>query len=347
MNINHSEYTIAELVGQYDRKDLIINRKYQRGGGIWPISAQSYFIDTILEKYPFPKMYFYQVLDKAKRRPIMEVVDGQQRLLTIIDFAKNEIKLSGSSQKYAGMKFCDLTEEEQEEFLMFRVPVDVILAARRPELLEMFRRMNAYTAPLNSAEKRHSKYQGKFKWFAVELSDKIGPVLDEWEIFTPKQIIRMADADLIAELVIVLERGIVSKSEADINKLYEKFDENFPSERDYFDFISGFFDFIVNNYPEIRGTHLVKPYAIHSLFCAYAQIRRGIPNGEALGVQPGAGNVRVGRDVSARLRGIADAHETKDVEGEYREYVLAATSTTTKAVQRTNRSRVLAAILSP
>ena len=36
--------------------------------------------------------------------------------------------------------FSDLDEEEQEAFVMCRVPVEVILAAQRPELLEMFRK---------------------------------------------------------------------------------------------------------------------------------------------------------------------------------------------------------------
>ena len=61
MEINNSAYTIAEIIGGYTRKDIRINRSYQRSGGIWPSSAQTYFIDTILEKYPFPKLYFLRV----------------------------------------------------------------------------------------------------------------------------------------------------------------------------------------------------------------------------------------------------------------------------------------------
>jgi hypothetical protein len=278
----------------------------------------------------------------------MEVVDGQQRLLTIISFVNNEIRLSKASDKYSGMCFSDLDEDEQEAFMMFRVPVDVILAAQRPELLEMFRRMNAYTAPLNAAEKRHSIYQGKFKWFAVELSDQISPILEEYGILTTKQIIRMSDADLISDLVLVLENGLINRTEGEINKLYEKFDQEFDNEEEYFSFIKGFFESLIINFSDLRGTHLMKPYAIHSFFAAYAHIKRGIPNGEEdIGFPSRGEDIKKGAEVIALLNEVADAHETKDIDGKYGEYVSAAISTTTKAAQRKARTKVLANILDP
>ena len=348
MNINHSEYTIAEMAEQFKRKDLVINRQYQRGGGLWPTSAQSYFIDTIIQGYPFPKLYFYQVFDKARKKPIVEVVDGQQRLLTIIDFINDKVKLNKASSTHAGLVFSDLTEQEREDFIMYRVPVDVILAAQRPELLEMFRRMNAYTAPLNSAEKRHAKYQGKFKWFAVELSDVIGTILEEWSILTTKQIVRMGDTELIADLVLVLENGIGTKSDSEINKLYERYEDNFPKEKDYFDFISGFFQTLSQDFTELRGTLLMKPYAIHSLFAAYAHIKRGIPHGEDdIGFPSRQKEIKKDRAAIAELLELSDAHELKDVTGKYKDYVASALNTTTKAAQRRTRTRIVSSILDP
>jgi len=348
MNINHAEYTIAEMAAQFSRKELIVNREYQRGSGLWPSSAQTYFIDTILKKYPFPKLYFYQIFDKARKKPIMEIVDGQQRLQTIIDFLNNKICLNKASSEFAGRSFSNLTEETQESFLMYRVPVDVILAAQRPELLEMFRRMNAYTAPLNPAEKRHSKYQGKFKWFAVELSDQIGSVLENWNILTTKQIVRMSDAELIAELVLILEKGLINKSESDINKLYEKYDEEFSAEQEYFSLILGFFNLLAADFGELRDTLLMKPYAVHSLFAAYAHIKRGIPNGEKeLGIPCRGKEIKKDDKSLAALLEISDAHELKDTKGKYGKYVSAALNTTTKAAQRRDRTNVLVSILDP
>lgn len=348
MKINHSEYTISELIEQFSRKSIRINREYQRGEGLWPPSAKTYFIDTILEDYPFPKLYFHQIFDRAAKKPIMEVVDGQQRLLTIFEFYNDNFALNKGSQRFSGRRYSDLGDKQQELFSMYSVSVDVILAAEKPELLEMFRRMNAYTAPLNPAEKRHAKYQGLYKWFVVELTDNIGITIEEFGILTPKQVIRMYDAELVSELVLVLEKGLISRSEAEINKLYDKYDKSFPDEPFYFSFISGFFDMMSNKFSDLRGSMLMKPYAIHSFFAAYAQILHGIPNGERdLGISCRNKEIKTDNETIKRLLALSDAHELKDVSGEYKEYVIAALGSTTKAAQRKSRAKVIAQILDP
>jgi hypothetical protein len=231
MKINHSEYTISELLDMLKRKEIIINTTYQRGAGLWPDTAKTYFIDTILEGFPFPKIYFYQSFDKGQGKPIKEVVDGQQRLTTIQNFALNQFKLGNASARHVGLHFDDLDEAKKEEFLMYSVPADVVLAAEKSVLLEMFRRINAYTAPLNPAEKRHSQFQGAFKWFINDMADKYSPIFEEFGVLTPKQILRMADAELLAELGIVIDQGIVNKSAKSINDIYKMFtfSENFLS----------------------------------------------------------------------------------------------------------------------
>lgn len=348
MEINHSEYTIAEIVEGFSNRTIRINRSYQRSGGIWPISAKSYFIDTILEKYPFPKLYFHQIYDRARKKPVMEVVDGQQRLQAIIDFVQGKFPLSKASHRYAKTRFSELDEGIQELFRMHRVPVDVVLAAEPSQLLEMFRRMNAYTAPLNPAEKRHSKYQGRFKWFAVELADRISPILEEFGILTTKQIVRMADAELIAELILILDAGLINRSEKAINDLYSKYDDEFPVEDDYYRLLLGFFRLLHTRFSELRNTLIMKTYAIHSLFAAYAHIKNGIPGGrDDIGFAPRKANIRTDEDAIADLLEISDAHETKDLEGPYGEYVKAAISTTTKVAQRRTRTRILALTVDP
>ena len=88
MNLSHTSYTIAEIRDQLSRKDLVVNPDYQRSSDIWPSNAQSYFIDTILEGYPFPKVYFYESYDEKKKLPRREIVDGQQRVTTAVSFAR-------------------------------------------------------------------------------------------------------------------------------------------------------------------------------------------------------------------------------------------------------------------
>ncbi len=346
MKINHSDYTISELHEAFKRKDIIINQAYQRSAGIWPVSARSYFIDTILEGFPFPKVYFYQSFDARSRKPIREVVDGQQRLHTIVDFLENKFALSSVSKNFSGKKFDDLSDDQQRLFLVFSVPTDVILAAEKKELLEMFRRMNAYTVPLNPAEKRHSEFQGLFKWFINELSDQFSPQLETYEILTPKQILRMADAEMLSEFILVLEQGIINKSDKSIKGIYEKYDACFPKEKEYQKIVSGFFKLLAKDFIELQGTFLMKPYAILSLFTATAHLKFGIPGGDTLlGHAPINSYFRNKERALSGLKELAEAHETQDTQGKYKIYVNAAISTTTKAAQRTARAREMVRVL--
>lgn len=342
MKINHSEYTISELLGMLKKREVFINKTYQRGAGLWPDTARTYFIDTILEGFPFPKLYFYQSFDRSKRKPIKEVVDGQQRLTTIRDFVENKIRLGSASSNYSGRKFDDLEEETQEEFLMYTVPADVILAAEKPILLEMFRRINSYTAPLNSAEKRHSEFQGPFKWFINDNADKYSHILEEYGVLTPKQIVRMGDAEFLAELSLVIDQGITYKSSQALKKLYKKYDEVFSQQEKHQRIIDSFFDALTSDFEPLRDSFMMKPYALHSLFTAMIHLKYGIPNGfETLGCTPIKSYYEDLDCAISGLSDLADAHETQDIEGQHSVYVKACIGTTTKVAQRKIRSKAI------
>jgi hypothetical protein len=174
MEITRSSITIGEIRDMWNRRELVVNKNYQRSSSVWPDSARTYFIDTILNRYIFPKVYFYQVFDKARKKVIREIVDGQQRLSTILDFLSDEFALSNRSMKYQGKRFSELDEDLQQSFLTYSIEVDIIHSAEQSELLAMFTRMNAYTAPLNPSEKRHAEFEGPFKWFIMKLPQKSG-----------------------------------------------------------------------------------------------------------------------------------------------------------------------------
>ena len=346
MRVNQSIYTVYELTEMLDRNDLVINRDYQRQPGIWPDYAQSYFIDTLLEGYAVPKLYFYQNFERSHRRPIKEVIDGQQRLTALDKFVKNKLKLTSASKNFSGMYFEDLDEEQQEQFISSSIQADVILGANRAEILEMFRRMNSYTAPLNAAELRHSEYQGKFKWFVLELSDTYTKYFDKYNILTPKQILRMHDAELYAELMLIFEQGIINKSKSSIDKLYKKYDNQFDRKDSYLAKFDVIFNIIFHDLKGIEGSFMMKSYSIHSLFTALAHLKYGIPDGEsAIGI-PSTGTFYADREKAVQeLLALAEAHENKEQSGKFGEYVIACLTTTTKAAQRRVRTKYISKAL--
>lgn len=328
-----------------ERRELVVNRDYQRGSGIWPAGPSSYFIDTIIENFPFPKIYMYEFVNRDDRNVRKEIVDGQQRISAITRFYNNEFGL-GAESKYAGRRFRDLDEETQDKFLNYVVSVDVIRNAKRSEILQMFRRMNAYTLPLNEAEKRHSSFQGEFKWFVNELADELNEFFLEFGVFTNREIVRMADAALVTECVDAFENGVVSSSPKSLRTLYSTYDENFVLHSLYRRMLGETFQFIVENFGNLRKTFMMKPYALHSLVSALLHCRYCIPVIQnQWGVQPLNQFAIDPKSAELKLLELAQAHEAKENEGPHAKYVWGCLSTTDRKARRTARVAAILRIL--
>ena len=327
------------------RRELIVNRDYQRGSAIWPQGPSSYFIDTILSKFPFPKIYMFEYLSRDTRGIKREIVDGQQRISAIERFHNDEFTLGGETS-YPGLRFSELPEDVQEQFLAYTVSVDVIRNATRSEILEMFRRMNAYTLPLNEAEKRHSSYQGSFKWFVNQMADEFNEFLVEFGVLSSRQIVRMADAALIADIILSVKRGVVSSSPTDLRNLYKENDEIFVDEGFFHHALIDTMNFIVSELGCLRRTFMMKPYAVHSLFTALIHCRFGIEKlrGE-WNCEPTGMFARDPVGVAHSLLEMAHAHEAKELYGPQGRYVWGCLSTTDRKNRRTARVAAILRVL--
>lgn len=341
MKVDESRISIASLRDMLIRGDLTVNNAYQRAPGLWPNSSRSYFIDTILEGYPFPKIYLHEYLDKGTKKVRTEIVDGQQRITTIVDFIDDKFVLGKNSVNYKGNRFSDLDEETQDAFLFYTVSTDVIREAGRAEILQMFRRMNAYTLPLNAAEKRHSEYFGEFKDMVTRVLDH-NYLLSEWSIFTTRQIVRMADAGFVADLVLAMEEGVVSTSDAKLNALYKKYDDTFPN-ADFYEYtIVEIFNFIAQALSRIRGSFITKPYGIYALFCALYHNKYGLKGfTEITGLPPI--NAYIGCQLeraSSNLLELSGAYENGDMH-RFPEFISAMSEGSNRMKQRTERIATL------
>lgn len=341
MKVDESRMSIASLRDMLARGDLIANKQYQRSPGLWPNASRSYFIDTVLEGYPFPKIYFHEYLDRKTKKVRTEIVDGQQRVTTIQDFLDDKFALGKNSTRFEGLRFSDLDEDIQDMFLFYTVSTDVIRDAGRIEILQMFRRMNAYTLPLNAAEKRHSEFFGEFKDMVTRVLDNTS-LLSEWEIFTTRQIVRMADAAFVADLVLAMEDGVVSTSDAKLHALYRKFDSSFPQAESVEALLMGIFKVIVRDLSQIRGSYMTKPFALHALCCALYHNEVGLK-----GFANATGIDTIGRHLGcsperaiANLLELAAAHESKD-SSRFPAYVDAMSAGSNREKQRKDRIAII------
>ena len=345
VKVEEGKYSIAELVDWFRKKVLVVNSEYQRGGRLWPPAAKSYFIDTILKDFPFPKVYFHEKVEKETKTPRREIVDGQQRIGTIVDFVDGKITLGKNAREFQGLKFAQLTEDQQEAFYSYTVSVDVIRNADRSEILQMFRRMNAYTLTLTAPEKRHSEFFGEFKDWVNTILDEYGSVLIDWGVFTSRQIVRMADAEFIADVALALEEGIVSTSPSKLLSLYKKYDENFPTRTTWNDEVIGALNAVLTDLSPLQGSYLTKPHVFHSLVCALIHNHSGLPNATAAtGLIPIGAYYNDRESALISLKRLAVAHEEKDT-AEFAEYVKAASEGGNRTTQRVERIKWLCAAL--
>src|ERR1700757_4110386 len=164
------QYRVTQFVEWDKQKSLEINTDFQRGN-VWKPAARTMLIDTILRQYPIPKVYLRTRIDVLTQKAVKEIVDGQQRIRAILDFAEDKFALTKRAQEFKGMHYSDLTDDQKATFLSYPIGLDQLVNAGDEEVLEVFARLNSYTVSLNGAEKRHAKFQGEFK-FAIRDASK-------------------------------------------------------------------------------------------------------------------------------------------------------------------------------
>ena len=225
--------TVADYCVAMERSEIVVNRDYQRSDQVWPAAAKSYLIETIILGYPVPKLSLYQVLDLKSRKTSKEIVDGQQRSVTIRQFNNDQFSLSRSleTEDVAGRKYSELNSEFQSRFLEYSLSLDIFLSATPDEVVEVFRRINSYTIPLNPEEQRHAVYQGPFKWFIARLARRLEAFFLSIGLFGQKQFIRMADIKLLTEICDALINGIRTTNKSILDNSIALEMKNFKSKR--------------------------------------------------------------------------------------------------------------------
>lgn len=343
MDTKSSSITIADLCEQLKTANIIVNRAYQRTGKVWPAAAKSYLIDSILSGYPVPKIALYQKLDLAKRKTIREIVDGQQRTMTIQEFYNDKIRITGKS-RFFGKTFSQLDEVDQRSFLEYALSVDVFVGASENDIRQVFRRMNSYTVPLNPEEKRHAVFQGAFKWFIVELVERYTEPLKRMGVLTESAISRMQDAKLFSEIIYSLLHGIDNSQDAKLDKLYSDNDEGFSQEAD----VAKKIDFamkVLIGFPELHCSDMMKAYNFYSLFIAVIHCCFNEP---ALATVASISNTvsTISPDAKNKLIDLNEALVSGGPRFEsQRRYMLATEKATNRKIQREDRFKYLVELI--
>lgn len=218
-------YSINDFVEWDTQKQLVLNPIFQRRP-VWSEKAKSYLIDTILRGKPIPKVFIRQRLNVTTKMSIREVVDGQQRLRTILSYIKDGFPLArGQHPEYGGMRYSQLPEDAQSAFLSFEIAVDLLINLPDSEILDIFARLNSYAVVLNDQEKINAAHFGPFKVLADKIAFEYNEFWRTQDIVSAVQILRMQEVNLVADLLIAMIEGIKSKKQ--IRRYYANYEKEF------------------------------------------------------------------------------------------------------------------------
>lgn len=272
-----SSYSPLDFREWFNSKSLELSPKFQRRN-VWPTPKRSFLIDTILQELPVPPVYIRVRQSKDRTKIIREVIDGQQRLRSVLDFMAGEYSLSRTlSADYAGKTFDKLTEEQKRCIEEYSFNCEVFKGVDDATVLEVFARVNNYAAQLNAQELRNGKYFGHFKQLAFRLGTDYLEFWRQNKVLTESKIARMAEAELVSELLVAQLAGMQDKKST-LEDFYQEYDETFASRktcetrfRTTMDEISS----IIGE--EISSTEFRRPPMFYSLFCVVFHRLYGLP----------------------------------------------------------------------
>lgn len=181
--------TVREILDLQKQSILHVNPEYQRGQ-VWKPDQQKRLIDSILRCYPLPIFYLHKIekgLGEYKS-VVLEIVDGQQRIKAIADYAEGGYELfdpiADARQArfpnyilnehcpWASCKFDDLSDDLKEAFLNTELTVIEILTTSPHQARDLFIRLQAGT-PLSNQEKRDA-WPGSLNDFVLKTAGKPG-----------------------------------------------------------------------------------------------------------------------------------------------------------------------------
>jgi len=271
-------YSVRDFEEWNQRGELVLQPKFQRRD-VWSDKARSFLIDTIVRGKPIPKLYMRQDTNPKTRRTIREIVDGQQRLNTVLKFLKDAFKISKSHHEdFGGKTFSELDTDTQRDILKYEFSVDLLQDMPDPEVFNIFARINMYSEKLKPQELRNSSWYGDFKSCVYLLAEEFTTFFIVNKIFTEKLILRMAEAEFITDLLQAMQDGIQAGSKAVRDKVYKTYDNQYPNRRTHekrfretIDTIKGIFgdDLAQSTFRAIR--------LLYPLFCAIHHLKFGLP----------------------------------------------------------------------
>ena len=167
---------------------------------VWGEAQKSFLIDSILKNFPIPPIFLYRKIDSNTGKESYDVIDGKQRLLSIIAFITNEISLPDDfgdgafgDEEMNGKYFEDL-KEHKSILWKYKLSIEYVESNEIDVINSVFDRLNRNGVTLNPQELRKVKSN------------------------------RLEDDEFISDILFYLiDKKIINSNKGNLDALYEKY----------------------------------------------------------------------------------------------------------------------------
>lgn len=203
---------------------LDLDPSYQRRS-VWSMRDRRFFLDTIFRGYPSPSIFLFKAT-KESGAISYEVVDGKQRLETILKFHRGEIAVAADfgDVELDGKRWAPLSSTHRQAFSDYVLPVEFIRIVDGGQVNQVFDRLNRNSRRLERQELRHARYDG---WFVGLVEEEAQQSL--WRdlgVVTTARAKRMRDVQFISELLMVIAENAIRGFDQDaLDDFYARHEE--------------------------------------------------------------------------------------------------------------------------
>lgn len=337
--LNTTHRSVVWFKKAYDAGDLVVKAPFQRNP-VWSDRQKSSLIDTILLEYPVPELYMQELTDTAGEQKHV-LVDGQQRIRSVLSFLSGEFELDEESPQWGGLTFEDLLPADRKRFFEYTFVVRLLPDMPDEEVRAIFQRLNRNTMTLNAQELRHATYWGPFIKLMEELAD-----LEFWSnagLFSANDRRRMIDAEFVSELAVAVLNGVQNKKR-NLEEFYQQYETKFEEAEG----LKGVFLRVLGELeqmlPGLSKTRWRKKSDFYSLFVKLAAHANQLPLAADKRLEASNLLTQFASRVDSVLR---EDVEIANVDQETRDYVRNVERAASDLGSRQERERVLNKILEP
>ena len=238
--------TIGALRDKFKNKQINLEPPYQRKPA-WKTKQRVLLLSSLFNGIPIPALIFNKHFDSRGKKEIYDVLDGKQRVETILHFIdQNRIKGEqelwveftnpNNGKKdylyYDDLKLKRVNKEYQkilEKFWIYEIPIIEYeeeitdFFDRNVASKEIFVRINSTGSPLKKHEIRHAKYLGLFFELGNELERRYSNLfVNKWRIISKTDVERYILHEYLLELCTAIKENYYTDRRKKLDELFTK-----------------------------------------------------------------------------------------------------------------------------